>query len=233
MPDSHAALRPLLARLDYQFLDPRLLHQACTHTTYAFENPGTGPDNERLEYIGDAVLDLLAAHMLFERYPKADEGELSRRRARLVRRETLAELAQELELGQLLRLGQGERRSGGDRRARILADAFEALVGALYLDGGMPAVHRALAAQLDRAIDRLQAPNDYKTLLQEAAHRGGRAPPCYDVLRTEGPPHSRHYVCEVRLGEARLGQGEGPSKRMAEQQCARQALEHLQVPLGD
>ena len=214
-------------RLGRPFANRELLRNALTHSTYANENPNEGPDFERLEFLGDAVLDLLAARLLFDQLGEAKEGELSRRRARVVRRDTLAVLANELGLGEHIRLGEGQKRSGGGASKRILADAFEALAGAIYLDGGYQAVEQCLARYILSGIAQTQDPLDFKTRLQEACHRMGLPVPAYQVVAVEGPDHARNFTCDVHVrGEAR-GRGLGTNKKAAEQMCARQALESL------
>lgn len=215
--------------IGWSFRDRGLLTRALTHSTYANENPGESTDYERLEFIGDAVLDLLAAHILFVQLDAASEGELSRRRARVVRRDTLAVLAAELGLAHFVRLGEGQRRSGGGASARILADAYEALVGAVYLDGGYEAAARCFTQQLRAAVDMTNTPLDFKTRLQEACHQQGLPPPDYVVVSIEGPDHARIFTVEVRLADQGRGQGTGPSKKVAEQCCARLALTSLGV----
>ena len=217
----------LEARLGRAFTTPELLRNALTHSTYANENPTEGPDFERLEFLGDAVLDLLAARLLFDQFAQATEGELSRRRARVVRRDTLAILATELGLGEHIRLGEGQKRSGGGASKRILADAFEALAGAIYLDGGYQAVEQCLARYILSGIEQTQEPLDFKTRLQEACHRMALPVPSYVVVAVDGPDHARNFTCEVHIrGEVR-GRGAGTNKKTAEQMCARQALDLL------
>ena len=217
--------------LGWTFQDESLLVKALTHATYANENPGTGQDYERLEFLGDAVLDLVAARLLFDAFPHASEGELSRRRARVVRRETFALLGERLGLAVHVRLGAGQQRSGGGASRRILADTFEALAGAVYLDGGLDAVERCFGALIATAIAETHAPVDFKTRLQEACHRLGLSPPQYVVISVEGPDHSRIFTCEVTVAGSARGKGAGSSKKAAEQVCARQALTSLGVPL--
>ena len=217
----------LEARLGRSFNTPDLLRNALTHSTYANENPTEGPDFERLEFLGDAVLDLLAARLLFDRFAQATEGELSRRRARVVRRDTLAILATELGLGEHIRLGEGQKRSGGGASKRILADAFEALAGAIYLDGGYQAVEQCLTRYIMSGIEQTHQPLDFKTRLQEACHRMSLPVPCYIIVAVDGPDHARNFTCEVHVRGEMRGRGTGTSKKIAEQMCARQALDLL------
>jgi ribonuclease-3 len=228
---SPRAASKIEAALGWTFRDEALLVKALTHATYANENPGSGQDYERLEFLGDAVLDLLAARLLFDAFPHAPEGELSRRRARVVRRETFALLGERLGLAAHVRLGAGQQRSGGGASRRILADTFEALAGAVYLDGGLEAVERCFGAPIATAIAETHAPVDFKTRLQEACHRLGLPPPQYVVVSVEGPDHSRIFTCEVSVAGNARGNGAGSSKKAAEQVCARQALTSLGIPL--
>jgi ribonuclease-3 len=218
------ALQVLQARLQYTFAQPELLQKALTHSTYANETAQPVADYERLEFVGDAVLDLLVATLLFAQLPDASEGELSRRRARVVCWETLAGLASDLQLGTLLRLGRGQSQHGGGVSLRILADTFEAVVGAVFMDGGYGAVQKTFTAQAQEAIARTPRPVDFKTRLQEICHQRGQQPPVYEVTAVGGPDHARIFTCTVQVGAQVLGHGQGSSKRAAQQQCAQAAL---------
>jgi len=227
-----AALARLEGRLGHRFADRGILERALTHRSAG----GARASNERLEFLGDAVLGLAAAELLLEAHPDADEGELSRRRAWLVRESTLAALARELALGDLLRLGPGELRSGGFRRESILADALEAVLGAVYLDGGFEAaravVRRLLAGPLARQPEAA-ALKDPKTRLQEWLQARRRPLPTYRVVEVGGAEHARRYTvaCEV-AGLATPSLGEGTSRRRAEQAAAREALRRLEAGEG-
>ncbi|HTT00779.1 MAG TPA: ribonuclease III [Steroidobacteraceae bacterium] len=217
----------LREKLGYESRDTALFAAALTHRS------ATRPHYERLEFLGDAVLNLLLAERLFESYPSADEGDLSRLRARLVSSEPLAEIAAELRIGEVLRLGSGELKSGGFRRRSILADAFEALCGALYLDGGLEAVRRVTNALFAARIAQLPEPaslKDAKTRLQEYLQSRGLPLPSYQVERTEGEPHEQTFwvLCEVRALQLRA-QGSGSSRRRAEQQAAERVLEEIEA----
>lgn len=209
----------------YRFSDPSLLRDALTHRSAASKN------NERLEFLGDAVLNFLTAAELYRRHPNATEGQLSRLRAYLVKGETLAELARKLDMGEHLRLGTGELKSGGFRRTSILADAFEALVGAIYLDGGLEAcrhtVTHLLAGPLSRSSPEV-AHKDPKTQLQELLQARRLSRPEYTVVTTEGRAHQQTFVveCRVELLEQPT-RGVGSSRRKAEQEAARMALDRL------
>jgi ribonuclease-3 len=216
----------LASRLGYPFQQPRLLRQALTHRSF-----GT-PHNERLEFLGDAVLNCAIAALLFERFPGLPEGHLSRLRAGLVNQDSLSALAQGLDLGAELKLGEGELKSGGFRRPSILADALEAILGAVYLDGGFDAaaalVRRLFQARL-QAIDPKILGKDPKTLLQE--HLQGRrlALPRYTVLSVEGEAHDQHFHVECAIPELSIRTlGDGPSRRAAEQSAARAAYDLAQ-----
>ncbi len=213
---------PLEGRLGWIFRNPALLLEALTHSSYANEHQGTGPDNERLEFLGDAVVNLLAAKLLYTSVHEP-EGVLSARRARVVRREGLAALARDLDLGGHLRLGEGQRAAGGATES-LLADAYEALVGAVFLDGGFDAVERSFAQAVGNAMGGAALPVDFKTELQELCHRRQLSAPRYTVTSTEGPPHARRYVCTVKVGDTLQSAGEGASKKAAEQVCAQKAL---------
>jgi len=216
----------LQRRLGYQFSNLDLLTRALTH-----RSAGTG-NNERLEFLGDAILGFETADYLFNNAQQADEGQLSRMRAHLVKRETLAEIARRLELGDILHLGQGELRSGGQNRDSILADAVEAIIAAVYLDGGMDAA-RSLVRNL--LGERLQNPGsilqqkDAKTRLQEFLQARGMPLPNYQVVNVTGDQHKQQFLvsCQVDTIEW-LAEGRGSSRRKAEQQAAAAFIEHLE-----
>ena len=212
-------------RLGYVFNDPGLLAQALTHRSCGSRN------NERLEFLGDAVLGFVVAQLLYQSEPEAHEGRLTRLRAHLVRRETLAAIARDLNLGEVLRLGPGELKSGGRRRDSILADAFEAVVGAIYLDAGISAcraVLEGLYGERLATVVREVGLKDAKTRLQEALLGRGRALPEYTVVNLEGAPHDQSFTvaCQVD-GIAEPVTGFGTSRRKAEQDAASKALEVL------
>lgn len=207
-------------RLGHRFGDPALLELALTHRSWCAEHPESA-SNERLEFLGDAVLGLVVTQRLYSRFGGWAEGDLAKTRASLVKSATLSEVGRAVGLGGQLRLGRGEDASGGRGKASILADAVEAVIGAVYLDGGLGAaddvVGRLLGPRLDEAAD---APGhaDYKTRLQELAAHLGFDPPVYDVTAS-GPPHDARFEAEVRAGSAR-GVGTGSTKKHAEQQAA-------------
>jgi len=234
---------------DYTFKDPALLILALTHSSLAYEsNPDVPPgaDNEQLEFIGDAVLGLLVAEALFRRFPASREGDLTRMRASLVSSRNLAQVAQRIELGPMLRLGRGEEHSGGQRKPALLANALEAVIAALYLDGGLaPArafidrhiiapAEPSLASVLDSPVPFAGAIGDYKSALQERLQATGLGPPRYILTAQSGPDHQKRFSIEVRIGDAdseagtiTLAQAEGTSKKLAQQEAARLAFAGL------
>lgn len=216
----------LLRRLGYRFSDVSLLVSALTHRSAG------GDNNERLEFLGDAILGLVIAAALYTRYPEASEGELSRLRAALVKKQTLAELARDLGLGEALRLGSGELKSGGYRRDSILADALEAVFGAVYLDGGFTACTKLItdlyAPRLQKLPDDAGALKDPKTRLQEYLQGRGQDLPIYQVTSVYGDPHAQTFEVECKVAAIdQVSRGTGSSRRRAEQQAARQMLESL------
>lgn len=228
MSDSLARLE---RKLGYSFKDQDLMVLALTHRSFA------GRNNERLEFLGDAILNFVAGEALFQRFPLAREGQLSRLRARLVKGETLAILARGFDLGEYLRLGSGELKSGGFRRESILADALEALIGAIYLDTGMEAARERVLAWLTTELDSLtlvDTNKDPKTRLQEFLQSRGCELPRYEVADIQGEPHCRTFVVECQitlLNDKTLGQG--ASRRIAEQVAAAAALIALGVENGN
>lgn len=227
-PDGGA--RDALQRaLGYTFRHPELLLEALTHRSFAYEHPGPGvAHNERLEFLGDAVLQLISSSLVYRMFPEYDEGQLTGLRSSLVRASTLAALARELPLGESLRLGKGEDATGGRDRDLLLASAFEAVLGAMYLDVGLAKVTRFLEPRLELEARRvLDQPDtkDSKSRLQEAAQAQLGVTPRYRVVQEDGPSHDRSFVVEVMLGERAAARGTGRSKRQAEQEAARLALE--------
>lgn len=216
----------LCEALGHQFQQPELLASALTHRSHGRDN------NERLEFLGDAVLGFVVAAELYARYPEMDEGTLSRLRASLVKRETLAVLARELDLGAHLRLGSGEMKSGGHRRESILADALEAVIGAVYLDSGIETarelVHRLFGERLAGAIGE-QELKDAKTRLQEYQQARGRELPVYEVVSVSGEAHDQTFVVACRIEDIDLvTEGCSSSRRKAEQAAAAEALSRLE-----
>lgn len=216
--------------IGYFFNDLSLLDEALTHRSYLNEHPHPHrKDNERLEFLGDAVLNLALSDFLWKKYPHYPEGRLSKMRAGLVNEKTLAALARRLRLGAFLRMGKGEMLTGGRDKTSLLADALEALLGAVYLDGGFEAA-RSLVERLffsDRLGQVFSAEEDYKTLLQEWCQGTMKSTPIYRLVGEEGPDHQKTFFVELSLGERVLSRGKGNSKKEAEQKAAQKALSLL------
>lgn len=222
-----AADLDLERRLGYCFRCPELLEAALTHASAL--RPGVVRSSERLEFLGDAVLDLAIADLLLEAFPRWDEGQLSKFRASLVRKTTLAGKAAECGLGEALLLGKGEERSGGRAKRSILACAYEAVIGAVFRDGGFErartVVARHFAAELAKGDSA--GSSDWKTMLQEHTQEFMQVVPEYRIVEERGPAHSPWFTSEVCIGARCLGRGEGATKREAEQQAAQAALRNL------
>src|SRR5512138_1932641 len=228
-------LDALQARLSLPIVNDEISLAALTHKSFVNEHRGEGLlDNERLEFLGDAVIDLAVSHRLMERFPEAREGELSKIRAAVVDEAGLSRMARELDLGALLRLGRGEELTGGRQKSSLLADAMEAVVAALYLGGGLDPVLALIDRFLGDAFARAAAgtlDRDYKTQLQELAQSRMRAAPRYRVVAEHGPDHSKTFDVELDIGGESVGRGSGRSKKDAEQAAAKLALDVLRVPL--
>jgi ribonuclease-3 len=229
--------------LCYEFNDRALLERAITHRSWAHEKVPPGDErqarklhNESLEFLGDSVLGLVVAHYLCKSYPAGTEGELSRMKHRLVSAPTLAEASQGLKLGEFLRFGRGEEKSGGRHKNALLADVFEAITGAIFLDGGLEAatqfICRALRVELETADPLSAAKADYKTMLQEKLQAERRPAPRYAVIETLGPPHQRIFNVEVSWDNGSI-RGTGHSIKAAEAVAARAALEAMTAALGE
>lgn len=214
-------------RLGYRFRDPALLTEALTHASLDGGRKKThGPDNERLEFLGDRVLGLVIADHLLETFPDSDAGGLARRYNSLVRRETLAKVARKLDLGAYLRMAKAEENSGGRNKSALLADGCEAVIAALYLDGGLEAASAFIHAHWDSLVGTDgQARRDAKTALQEWAHAAGLHPPMYEEVERSGPAHDPHFVVAASLEGYPPVNGEGSSKRRAQQAAAAALLE--------
>lgn len=221
-------MRELEEKLGYRFRNMGLLEHALTHSSYANEHRSSGiTSNERLEFLGDSVLGMVVAEYLFATHPNMPEGELTRTRAALVCETSLYEVACTLNLGRYLRLGKGEDAGGGRTRPSILADATEATLAAVYLDGGMEAVRPIIQTYIldkeqEKSVDR-----DYKTALQELVQRHPGQAVAYRLIDETGPDHARVFVMEVSVGGKPAGVGRGRSKKEAEQMSAKAALEKL------
>lgn len=233
-------LNTLEKKLGHTFRQHVLLEQAVTHSSHAREHQGSGPDNEQMEFLGDAVLGLVTSHELFRRFPEHQEGQLSKLKAHLVSAGHLVRAAKRLGLGAHLKLGKGEEKSGGRTKATLLADALEAIVAALYLDAGFETTEAFILSKLlepelrrlERHPEESPAMSDFKSRLQEVVHATGRPQPTYTVMKEQGPAHRRIFVVEARI-QSRLGedefaaQGKGASKKRAEQNAARRVLNYL------
>jgi ribonuclease III len=230
--------------LGHRFRSRPLLDRALTHSSHANEIEGL--DNEPLEFLGDAVLGLVTTQALFERYPQHSEGRLSKIRAHLVSARHLIKVAKQIGLGDHLLLGKGEERSGGRHKSALLVDALEAVIAALYLDGGLDVARRFVLAhivvpeleRIDKDPELALAASDQKSALQELVQGSGRPQPSYHVVQEEGPDHKKVFTVEVRVLDANGGRelvqrAEGPTKKKAEQRAAQLALERLQPATGN
>lgn len=212
-------------KIGYQYQDQSLLTQALTHSSYANERHlGKQADNERLEFLGDAVLEIVTSEFLFHRYPKHPEGELTRLRASMVCEPTLAFCTRELELGKYLLLGKGEEQTGGRERKSILSDALEAVIGSIYLDGGFANAKEFIFRFVLNDIEHKQLFYDSKTILQELVQGNFSQELHYHLLSEEGPDHDKKFVVEARIGTDVYGQGVGRTKKGAEQEAAYHTL---------
>ena len=223
-----AALQDLIA---YRFQNPLLLTQALTHRSFLYEGHERGEDNERLEFLGDSVIEVVVSHLLLIRFPHLAEGGLSKMRAELVKEATLASLARAIQLGAVLRLGRGEDETGGREKASILAGGFEALMAAVYLDGGHAEVSRlieGLYTPLFGAVSGTEKDRDFKTRLQEYTQLHLQVTPQYTVTREHGPDHAKTFEVVITINGRVYGRGQGRSKKEAEQQAAEEALQSLQ-----
>ena len=232
--EAHGALE---AALGYRFTDRGLLEQALTHRSRAHEDPsGEVVDNERLEFLGDAVLGLVVADRLVRGFPDRDEGWNSKAKARLVSEPTLARLGEQVGLGDYLLLGRGEEKTGGRRKRSLIADTFEAVVAAIYLDGGLAAAGAFIDARFRETLADLRANGadseaaaDWKSTLQEWLQARGRPLPAYRLAAEEGPDHRKTFTVDVAVGGDPVASGTGRSKKEAEQRAARQALADLRT----
>ena len=214
-------MKQLEKNIGYHFRDKSLLKTAVTHSSFANENRGGLAYNERLEFLGDAVLQLVTSEKLFKENPDMPEGRMSKQRAALVCEDALAGYSKEIQLGDFMLLGKGEEATGGRNRPSILADAFEALIGAIFLDGGMDNAKRFVRRFLDAAHTSLK---DYKTLLQEIIQKNPGERLSYVVIGESGPDHDKVFNVEVHLNSNVIGKGTGKSKKQAEQAAAKEAL---------
>jgi len=224
------AVDTLLKKLEYAFNDIELLNEALTHRSYATRN------NERLEFLGDGILNFVIAHELFKLYPDVQEGDLSRLRANLVNKETLAEIANELSLGDVINLGSGELKSGGFRRPSILADAVESILGAVYCDSGFEACRQLIIRLYDNKLASpvdLQSLKDPKTRLQELLQSRGYSLPDYQVINITGQAHAQIFHLKCTIAQMNIEvKGEGKSRRKAEQVAAEKAIAEVESYFG-
>ncbi|MDQ3811016.1 MAG: ribonuclease III [Chloroflexota bacterium] len=230
---SSPAVSALQRSLGYTFKDVLLLQSALVHSSYVNERPGRGLEsNERLEFLGDAVLGVVVAHRLYDVRPDSAEGELTVVRAWLVRQSTLARWARQVGLGPYLLLGRGEARGGGRERPALLSRGFEALIGAIYLDGGLDAAREMLIPFVDRELQVGFSPQgvvDAKSRLQQVTQARFEQTPVYNMVDHTGPGHAPLFVVEVRAGPQIVARGSGHSKRAAQQAAAHEALQLLEV----
>ncbi|MGM0578195.1 MAG: ribonuclease III [Myxococcota bacterium] len=220
--------------LGHEFRDMTLLERALTHSSYSHEHGGDVLDYERLEFLGDAVLELAISDWLYRTYPQMPEGQLTQMRARIVNARTLASLARNLELGAMLRVGVGEERTGGRTRRSLLADAVESVLGATYLDAGYDVAEHAIQRLFAGRMRTLEArpPKDPKSMLQEWAQAAHRITPTYEMVGVEGPDHDARFEAEVSVGSHLTARGKGGSKKDAQRAAAERALEAVGV-LGE
>ena len=213
--------------VEIEFHDRQLLRAAFTHSSYRNEHRSDAtPDNERLEFLGDAVLSLCVSKYLYRHYPQAPEGEMTRMRAAVVCEPSLAELAKKLGFSNYLRLGKGEEQTGGRERSSLLADAFEAFIGSLFLDQGLASAEKFLTEHLFPEFERLEGTRkDFKTILQEYVQHHNLGDLLYDTIEESGPAHERQFRVSVQIAGRAIAQGIGRSKKEAEQHAAKEALE--------
>lgn len=221
-------MNDLQKKIGYKFKNKDLLNEALTHSSFANEHKSKHIKyNERLEFLGDAVLSIVVADYIFKNFPELPEGELTKLRAALVCEKTLFEFAKKIDLGNYLVLSKGERNNGGAERPSILSDAFEALIAAIYVDGGIEPAAKHILNFVIPAIksSKKKQINDYKTTLQEIIQKNPGEQLDYIIVSESGPDHDKHFVVEVHLNSNVIGKGGGHSKKEAEQQAAREALE--------
>ncbi|MGN0521573.1 MAG: ribonuclease III [Eubacterium sp.] len=218
-------MKTLEDKIGYSFKKKSYLTEALTHSSFANENHNKIKCNERLEFLGDAVLSIISAQLLYERYPNMPEGELSKLRSSLVCTESLSEFAKQIDLGSYLFLGKGEKNTGGDQRPSILENAFEALIAAIYIDGGLENAKKFVLSFLVPALDTHHISfKDYKTTLQEVVQQNPDENVNYVLVGESGPDHNKVFEVEVHLNSNVIGRGKGRSKKSAEQEAAKEAL---------
>ncbi len=227
---TESCFKTLEKTLAYRFINTHLLEEALRHRSYVNEHPqSVGTDNERLEFLGDAVLNLVVSHILMLRYPDMTEGDLSRTRAHLVNEAHLSQVARSFNLGSYIQLGRGESQTGGHDKPSILSDTLEAVLAAVYLDGGFQAAFEVIANRLEFQFEAVANPAaiaDYKSRLQEVAQRREKTVPIYRVVDESGPDHDKTFVVELTLKRLKTI-GRGRNKKAAEQEAAREALKRM------
>lgn len=211
-------------KIGYEFKDKSLLKRALTHSSYANEK-GTGLDNERLEFLGDSVLGFITAEYLFDHYKDKAEGDLTKKRAYAVCEKTLFGYAEKIGLGEIIILGRGEERTGGRKRPSVVSDAFEALIAAIYLDGGIENAKKFVLPFIEIASEAKPDFKDYKSTLQEVLQQNPTEKFEYVVVGESGPDHNKEFIVEIHMNSNVIGRGVGGSKKKAEQQAAKSALE--------
>lgn len=223
-------LSQLEEKIKYKFKNKSLLRQALTHSSYANENRGVPSFNERLEFLGDAVVSITSAEFLFGKFPDMPEGELSKLRSSLVCTASLSDFAKEISLGEFLYLGKGEENTGGRERLSILENAFEALTAAIYLDGGLECAREFVLRFLSESLSTHHISfKDYKTLLQEVVQQNQGETLNYVITGESGPDHDKRFEAEVHLNSNVIGRGTGKSKKQAEQEAAKEALQLMGI----
>jgi ribonuclease-3 len=230
--NSEESSRQFAERIQLRFSDYLLLSRALTHRSYLNEHPEALEDNERLEFLGDAVLDFLVGAWLYNHFPEMKEGDLTRFRSALVRTEQLAEFASKINLGAAIKLGKGEGDGGGRKRQALLCGTFEAVIGALYLDSGLESVREFMEPRLKEAASQIlsaRTDRDPKSLLQEWVQSRGYGPPVYETVSESGPDHDKTFEIDVSVNGEVLGKGIGPNKQSAAKAAARSAMESLGI----
>jgi ribonuclease-3 len=226
-------LKELEKETGYTFKDPGNLVLALTHSSYANEKKAAGlKSNERLEFLGDSVLNIVTSDYIYRNYPELHEGEMTRTRAAVVCEASLMRCAERIRLGEYLFLGKGEENTGGRTRSSILSDAFEALIGAIYIDGGISAARRFILRYMEdiyQDIDRQNEFRDYKTMFQEIIQKQSDQKISYRILDESGPDHDKTFTAQVLVGNEPYGEGKGRSKKEAEQNAAKDAINNMQV----
>ncbi|NMA34026.1 MAG: ribonuclease III [Clostridiaceae bacterium] len=231
--ENMSKLKELEKETGYTFKDPGNLVLALTHSSYANEKKAAGlKSNERLEFLGDSVLNIVTSDYIYRNYPELHEGEMTRTRAAVVCEASLMRCAERIRLGEYLFLGKGEENTGGRTRSSILSDAFEALIGAIYIDGGISAARRFILRYMEdiyQDIDRQNEFRDYKTMFQEIIQKQSDQKIHYRILDESGPDHDKTFTAQVLVGNEPYGEGKGRSKKEAEQNAAKDAINNMQV----